>query len=106
MNMEQTKQIQPIERHIEHVMRWFDFDKVYRVMVALDWKWSTGAGMKRPTIDELKDNVIRLMNEVYPQGVSRATGGFMVQYDREDDVFEVAFIVTDCDTYYIDPIPA
>lgn len=67
------------KEQISRVLEDFDFEKVHRVMVFLDWKWWTG---RTPTVPELIDTGTKLIrdafedNEVEFQTVEN--GGLMV----------------------------
>lgn len=43
---------------INEVLAWFDFEKVNKVMIALNWKW---AGTGVPSIRELKESAVERM---------------------------------------------
>ncbi len=73
----------------------FDFYKVYRVMVALDWKWSLDE-MRTPTVDEIRAQAVQLVFSVLCSGrpdAYRATGGLEVARRPWGDL-ELAFRVT------------
>lgn len=50
----------PIDKMVDEIMESFNFDKVYKAMVALDWKWACSEeGV--PTIKELKETAEYLL---------------------------------------------
>lgn len=87
-----------LQEHIDEVMDWFDFDRVYRCMTALGWTWHD-EGV--PDIPVLRATVRRLMKDAYglDEGGVVSTGGLWVKYDKEYNYFDVKFVVTDWDTY-------
>lgn len=89
-----------LQNHIDDIMDWFDFDRVHKVMVALDWKW-VNAEEGVPNQAELRQQVRRLMKDCYHKAhygsdviYGLGTGGFEVEYNKEGDYFEVRFIAT------------
>jgi hypothetical protein len=101
-----------LDRHIEDVMDWFDFNKVKTVMNSLNWKWATDdGGMAVPEIVEMRKNVRKYMRELYAKfknekevSAFTGSGGFMVYYDKSEDEngpwdrFNVVFELTSWDT--------
>lgn len=89
-----------------YVLETFNFAQVLKVMDALDWKWATANGSARPTIEDMKATVDRLLDVVYQnmEGTLRpyyvaGTGGFEVTGWRMDEgiLYEVTFYVTQKD---------
>lgn len=80
---------------INRIMRNFDFQKVYRVMVALDWEWMG----KKPTFCQIKKKAEELLYRLLENtnNVSCATGGFRAF--REGDNIGLLFYV---DEFMID----
>lgn len=74
------------QNSIEEIMEYFDFDRVHKAMVALNWTWfDVGA----PTIDDLKRQARRLLDEVASKIENSdegqfyiATGGFKASARR------------------------
>src|SRR4029079_14097645 len=67
---------------INEVLSIFDFDKVHKAMVAVEWKWySTNNVYTIPTRDQLVATAKRLLEGVCKEnGRSVSTGGFTAGY--------------------------
>jgi hypothetical protein len=83
----------------------FEFEKVHKVMVALDWKWFVGDPdvMRVPTIEEIKAEAYRLLIDCYLTPTSRwmiATGGLRV--NKDDGLLQLQFVVDEWDLYGYD----
>lgn len=102
--------LKPIEKHIDEVMTWFDFQKVHQIMVHMDWKW-VGTENKVPEIIEMKQLVCEYMEKLYNNYskcerccISTGSGGFDIRYTKgidngkPFDSFAVAFNLTYWDT--------
>ena len=99
------------DRMMDCVIDAFDFDKVHRVMVCLDWKWVTPTGaLVVPDIDRLKACARRLMRESYRMQQKHGTdvgivgsGGFRAEYyyaDEEGDAdIRLYFAVEEHNSY-------
>lgn len=78
-----------IDKMVTVVMENFDFDRVHRVMVNLDWKWVIGDGETTvPSIYRLTRNAERLLREAAQhygeeEFYSCGTGGFMAHLEGE-----------------------
>lgn len=82
------------KKAIDKIMDWFDFSKVHRTMVALNWKWvSAEDGI--PTEPEIREMARRLMEDSINQKVSIGTGGFRVHYDKKDDMITLSFVISE-----------
>jgi hypothetical protein len=74
----------PLSKMIEEIMEEFDFDKVYKAMDALDWKWRG----QIPSIEDLEKEAERLLRGAaksrlgdfkrshWELGIINGTGGF------------------------------
>jgi hypothetical protein len=81
---------------IGKIMDTFDFGRVHKVMVALDWKWiSIDDGMRVPDECEIRTEARRLLTRVIKEKNSIATAGFWVTYHNNDDVkwVDLKFVV-------------
>ena len=93
-----------LDQHMDIIMDHFDFERVRKVMEALDWRWfSAEEGI--PKISEMRQKVRKLMRNAYDYSSEvaesySATGGFHVTYYRDIDKFIVEFVVTDWVTRY------
>lgn len=76
---------------IEEIMHVFDFEKVHKAMTALNWTWR-GEGV--PDIPELKAQAIMLMREAWNRKCSIGTGGFMAEYEKENEDYGPAIFLT------------
>lgn len=54
---------EPLEKMIEDIMDEFNFARVHKAMVALDWKWALPSN-SIPSIDELRKEAERLLRNV------------------------------------------
>lgn len=81
------------EKHIKYILDNFDFVEVNRVMTILDWQW-WGSKLS-PTINELKNQANKMLNEIYNEedGSWSETGGFRVT--KFEEHLELLFIITD-----------
>ena len=95
-----------IDRMVTAVMEDFDFDRVHRVMVNLDWKWDIGDGeMTVPSIYRLTKEAERLLRDVAQhygdkEFYSCGSGGFMTHLDGE--TLTLQFILTEMTSYASD----
>ena len=99
------------DQMIDAVISAFDFDKVHRVMVYLDWKWVTETGaLEVPDIHRLKACSRRLMREAYRMQQKHGTevgvvgsGGFRAQYfwadEKGDADIHLSFLVEEQNSY-------
>ena len=78
--------------HIDAIINNFDFEKVNKVMNFLNWTWFFSTTC--PTIDELKQEAKRILNEICDSEddtIAISTGGFKASI--YDDHLELEFIV-------------
>ena len=59
--MEKLDPIQKVNKMIEEIIENFDFDKCYRVMEVLNWKWVV-VGV--PTVEIIKERARRRLDDV------------------------------------------
>ena len=80
------------EKHIQYIIDDFDFEKINKIMVALDWKWYDNGKFYIPTENDLKKCARRLLSDVclYDCDIM-STGGFCAK--RKDDYLRLEFIV-------------
>lgn len=62
----------------------FNYERVEKTMVALDWKWSTTTGLVRPSVEAMKDKCFGLLIEAERRQDTVATGGFVASYKKKD----------------------
>ncbi len=80
----------------DEIMDEFDFDKVHRCMVALNWTWHDCAGV--PEKSELRRACRGWLRNAIA-GRAGASGGFSVRIDREEGSLTLQFIVEAWDAY-------
>ena len=98
------------ENHIETIMDIvdnFDYERVHKVMVSLDWQWSTEEGNRVPHINQLRKTSRKMLTETAQKTLTSdskefiiGTGGFRCEGKLYDDGFlylRMAFEVTDYD---------
>ena len=69
-----------MNKQIDEIMDWFDFDKVHEVMTLLNWEWASAKGI--PSIQEIRAGARARLREAADRGFC-STGGFTAQ--RVDD---------------------
>jgi len=97
---------QLIEKMVTAVMEDFDFDRVHRVMVNLDWEWDIGDGeMTIPSTYRIMKEANRLLTcaaNHYGEGdYSCGSGGFMAHLEGTTDgtTLTLQFILTEMTSY-------
>jgi hypothetical protein len=98
------------ELQINEIIETFDFKRVQKVMLALDWKWSTKTDYVIPSIASMKEAVMRLSNEVQRQMATGlewsecSSGGFNLQAVTypEGICYELQFIVASAEGSLLD----
>ena len=95
--------IEDLALRVKHIIDHFDFDKVQRAMVALDWKWQhiddeEDQTSRVPSIERMKETARHLL---YQAGTQKerywATGGFHAQRFKTGDM-RLQFVVSEHDT--------
>ena len=75
----------------------FDFEKVEKVMIALDWKWGSSQELRTPTIDEMRDKCLQMLFTANCEKTTVSSGGFEASYEVNDydrEIFTLKFIAT------------
>lgn len=76
----------------------FDYEKVAKMMAAVNWRWFTTPIGRSPTVDEIKAKVQELISDVEKMdiGSSLQGAGFLVEKLHEEDspvgTIQVSFI--------------
>jgi hypothetical protein len=71
---------------IEEVVKEFDFGKVHKALVAVEWKWSMGEEpMGVPTRDQIEKEARDLLKRAWDSKREWRTGGFVAYYVEEGD---------------------
>jgi hypothetical protein len=86
------------KEHWKQITQWYRFDRVKTTMDSLEWKWGT----RTPSIAEIVESARELCEGVYINGGTRATGGFRAEYNKEEDVLSLEFVVENWSTEYWD----
>jgi hypothetical protein len=69
---------------IQRVLDGFNFERVYKMMVAVDWKWSLGSGpdgFRVPDLEDLRSQAERLLYAAVRDGDAVSSGGFKAAYN-------------------------
>ena len=77
--------IEQRDKSIEQVLAKFDFDKVHKAMVAVDWKWRCDDKLEIPARDMLISTARQLLENAWENEGTARTGGFVAWYDEEPD---------------------
>lgn len=94
---------QLIENMVAAVMEDFDFDRVHRIMVNLDWKWDIGDGeMTIPSIYRIMKKAEGLLTSAAShygenENYSCGSGGFMAHLDGT--TLTLQFVLTETTSY-------
>lgn len=95
-----------INDRINYVMDHFDYERVRKTMLALDWQWFN-AEEGVPSIAELREGSRKLLERVAKTGLERQTsakmmtGGFVAGYDTPEDVLYLEFNLCESDDTYM-----
>ena len=95
-----------IDKMVTAVMEYFDFDRVHRVMMNLDWKWDIGNGeMTVPSTYRLTKCAERLLRDAAQyygdqDFYSCGTGGFIASLEGE--TLTLQFILSTMTSYASD----
>jgi hypothetical protein len=89
------------DKIIESVVNEVDFESIHKIMLTLGWTWNyadkdcrIGYKPRVPTIDDLKNMVIRLTNDLLVKNLAEtSTGGFTVKWynNGHHDTIKVSF---------------
>jgi hypothetical protein len=74
--------------HIERVLSNFDFEKVEKMMKAVDWKWRgpiMNGEFEVPTVEQMRSQAGRLMYIAINRGFDVSRGGFEAYWIREGE---------------------
>ena len=110
-----VKQKLTVEDMIDEIMEEFNFARVYKAMVSLDWRWISSKN-KIPSIESLRKEAERLLRGAaesrlgnfidthHEVGIISATGGFKAtawcnEAKTEITGLRLEFIVADWDTF-------
>ena len=85
---------------LDNIMDSFDFDKVHKVMVFLNWKWANGnGGLEVPEKYELRSEARRLLKMAIEEKTTVSTGGFIAEYTEKEKSgwMDLKFVVSKWD---------
>jgi len=86
---------------LDEIMVNFDFKRVHRCMVGMEWEWFSSGGV--PSIENLQECAERLLIDVIIGYLRNkisgciSTGGFAVRYHKKENLLLLKFIVSDYD---------
>lgn len=63
----------------------FDFERVEKVMQALEWKWATADGFIIPSVDRMKKVAFNTLIWAGRDKTVSSSGGFQARYVKTDD---------------------
>lgn len=67
---------------VHDIVESFDYEKVHKAMVALDWRWATLDDNRIPTEEDLKADLLDKFIRLFEDRCDRiSSGGFTVGYD-------------------------
>jgi hypothetical protein len=77
----------------------FNFERIEKLMHAIDWKWAMHDGFRRfPTIDEMRNKCINLLFSAKRDYDVVSSGGFQASYkvnDEGEEIFTLRFIAAE-----------
>ena len=76
----------------------FNFERIEKLMHAIDWKWAMYDGLRFATIDEMRDKCIGLLFSAKRDSHVVSSGGFQASYkinDEGEEIFTLRFIATE-----------
>ena len=85
---------------VDEIMDNFDFERVHKTMIALNWGWVDKDDCElfsTPEVYELKSHARKLLKRSIENKESIKTGGFGV--DKDGDYISLKFIVAEWDNY-------
>ena len=82
---------------LDEIMDYFDFEKVHKCMVALDWVWHDTGIPEVADIRKMARTLLRCCIETKTK--CNATSGLKASIDRKKGVLSLEFIVTEWDAY-------
>lgn len=82
------------KRRISFVMDGFDFKSVHKMMKAMKWEWAiiSPPRLMVPTVKQLKNVALQLLNDVCEQGSGYSSTGGLVAEREDDGNFCLSFV--------------
>lgn len=70
-----------MEEKIGDILNNFDFERVHKAMIALEWNWYLGIGGEGiPSVGALKKAAGELLSEAWTKKITISSGGFSAEY--------------------------
>ena len=76
----------------------FNFERIEKLMHAIDWKWAMYEGLRFATIDEMRGKCINLLFEAKRDYSVVSSGGFQASYKFNcdgEEIFTLRFIAAE-----------
>ena len=74
-----------MEEKIGDILNNFDFERVHKAMIALEWNWYLGIGDEGiPSVGALQKAARKLLSEAWTKKTTISSGGFSAVYDDGD----------------------
>lgn len=74
-----------MEKKISKILDNFDFERVHKAMIALEWNWCLGMwGDGIPSVGALQKTARELLSEAWTKKTTISSGGFSAVYDDGD----------------------
>lgn len=74
-----------MEEKISDILDNFDFERVHKAMIALEWNWYLGMGGEGiPSVGALQKAARELLSEAWMKKTTISSGGFSAEYDDGD----------------------
>jgi len=71
-----------MEKKISKILDNFDFERVHKAMIALEWNWYMGTcGEGIPSVGALKKAARELLSDAWMKKTTISSGGFFAGYD-------------------------
>lgn len=88
--MQNEVEKKPFSYYIEEFGQHFQFEKVHKAMLSLNWCWNLGTdelgndNMGIPSIQTIKNHAYKLLKDAYDNGNGTGCGGFVAGWDGEE----------------------
>jgi hypothetical protein len=76
----------------------FDFERIEKMMHAVNWKWAMHDGLRHPTINEMRDKCISLLISAKNDFDVVSSGGFKASHkinDEGHEIFKLEFVAAE-----------
>lgn len=68
-----------LQKQIDEIMCWFDFNKVHKMMESINWTW--GTEKLPPSEGEIRETALRLLKE---------TGKYLKESSKKEDEIQIS----------------